>query len=815
VSLLNSLAYGAGATFRDAASGIRFAAYRPADRPDLWAAYLEGAEECYGRFGLGWVVGRDAVGTGENVSLFWVARDGGRVVAGMRCHGPLPSATDAFALAELAGHPDLAGVVRDIEGRLGDGVVEIKGVWAAADRADHRALSNALARCYVHSMRWFGVRYALSTTGEHALERWMSSGGRPLPDRVAVPYPDHRYRTVRIWWDADRLGATAEPAQLAAVEREARELAITGAPSVPQYRHLSMAHVESSPAAAAAAWQPIVLDPSDPADAAEIERHLADPALVCSDLLPAQQAELHELVPAPSDELLEEGPRWVLYPWRGRMIRILGPRAFDRVRLDRNRNKITLAEQERLRRLRIGVVGLSVGHVIAHTLAMEGLCGELRLGDFDRIELSNLNRIPATLFDVGVNKAHVAARRIAELDPYLAVTVADEGVTGETVDRFVEGLDIVVEECDSLDVKILVREAARRRRIPVIMETSDRGMLDVERFDLEPDRPLFHGLVDDLRAEEIAGLTTHDKVPYVLRILEPAELSARMAASMAEIDETVSTWPQLAGDVTLGGASVAATVRSLGRGEPVPSGRARIDLASVLAGIAQPEVTPLLVHVEPAPAVPHPDDLVELVGLAAGLAPSGGNTQPWRFEGDDDEFRVYLDRDQTSTMDVAFRGSYVACGAALLNARVAAASRGRSGPVALLPDRGDTDLVATLRFGDEIDLPLAELADALWARHSNRHEGDGGPIDPALLATLTREVEAEGARLGELGPDHEHLGDNALERRAVDDGLSVRGEGSLEDRLRVEAHLAERDSCSRPPLRLLAFSVRHRGHDAE
>ena len=123
-------------------------------------------------------------------------------------------------------------------------------------------------------------------------------------------------------------------------------------------------------------------------------------------------------------------------------------------------------EQDTLGHLRIGVVGLSVGHVIAHTLALEGLCGELRLADMDTIELSNLNRIPASVLDLGLNKAVLAARRVGELDPYCAVTIFPQGLSKENLDSFLDGLDIVVEECDSLDIKLLVREAARRRRHP-------------------------------------------------------------------------------------------------------------------------------------------------------------------------------------------------------------------------------------------------------------------------------------------------------------------------------------------------------------
>jgi len=53
---------------------------------------------------------------------------------------------------------------------------------------------------------------------------------------------------------------------------------------------------------------------------------------------------------------------------------------------------------------------------------------------------------------------------------------------------------------------------------------------------------------------------------------------------------------------------------------------------------------------------------------AARRAPSGGNVQPWRFEASDDEIRFFMIPERTSTMDVAYRATYVGIGAALFNA---------------------------------------------------------------------------------------------------------------------------------------------------
>ena len=112
---------------------------------------------------------------------------------------------------------------------------------------------------------------------------------------------------------------------------------------------------------------------------------------------------------------------WALYPWSRRLVHVLPEPLHRELRLDRNRNNITFDEQERLTGLCVAVVGLSIGRAVVSTMAHEGIGGELGLADFDVLDLSNLNRVAGGLADVGVNKVVLAAREVAELDPYIRV----------------------------------------------------------------------------------------------------------------------------------------------------------------------------------------------------------------------------------------------------------------------------------------------------------------------------------------------------------------------------------------------------------
>ncbi|MBC2642992.1 MULTISPECIES: Rv1355c family protein [unclassified Rhodococcus (in: high G+C Gram-positive bacteria)] len=490
----------------------------------------------------------------------------------------------------------------------------------------------------------------------------------------------------------------------------------------------------------------LLLDEDHSGDAAVLDRLRRDPAVVFVDRLEHQRDSLRTLVPTPAPDVLDEAPVWVYYSWRRTVVRLLGPAAFRLLRLDRNRNKVTRQEQERLRDVTVGIVGLSVGHAVALALTLEGACGGLRLADFDTLELSNLNRVPGTVLDLGVNKAVVAARRIAEIDPYVTVMLWEDGLNVESAAEFLDGTDVVVDECDSLDVKVSLRREARRRGLPVLMATSDKGLLDVERFDLEPDRPIFHGVIGDVDVESLAGLGSRDKIPLVLQILDAAQLSATMAASLVEVDETISTWPQLGGEVLLGGAEVAAAVRRIALGQPLASGRCRMDVDGHLDALTDP---PMPLDLAEPPRARAADSAVsndaDTVVNAATRAPSGGNVQPWTITADGEGVTISLAPEHTTAMDVEYRGSYVALGAALHNARIAASAAGLLGAVTVQ----DTEpgLAATMTFGSGSEQELTDRYEAMLDRTTNRRPGVPRSLDDAQAGLLAEAASREGARL--------------------------------------------------------------------
>lgn len=215
-----------GIGFTDERSGLRFDAYLPSEVPDLWRVYLDGAEERYRAHGVEKVLAREKIEDGASTALFWVVtNEVGDVVGGCRVQGPLEYAFEASAMWELGTSSQLDVVEGLLSERIPSGVVEVKAGWLVPRYAGDQGASDALARTYVHSNFLLNCRYTVGTASDHVLVRWGTSGARPVPNFVPVPYPDDRYRTVMIWWDREALPEQASPSQLAKIRQEEGALA--------------------------------------------------------------------------------------------------------------------------------------------------------------------------------------------------------------------------------------------------------------------------------------------------------------------------------------------------------------------------------------------------------------------------------------------------------------------------------------------------------------------------------------------------------------------------------------------------------------
>lgn len=462
---------------------------------------------------------------------------------------------------------------------------------------------------------------------------------------------------------------------------------------------------------------------------------------------------------------------WVHYSWLNRLVHVLDEAEFIELRCDRNRNKITAEEQKRLQNVRVGVVGLSVGRVVAVTLAQERACGALKLADFDTLSLSNINRLRSGIHCIGDNKAVLAAREIAEIDPFFPVEVLPDGLTDARLEEFLSGggkLDVLIDECDDLRLKFLLRYRARSLRIPVLMDTSDRGLLDVERFDKEPERPIFHGLVDDIDPETLRDLSTEEKVPTVMRILEGENLSPRAIASLVEVGETLSSWPQLASGVMLGGAITTDAVRRIALGTFTESGRFRVDLEDLIcdrptgagseeqiaqtaepSAVQAPALRPLVAN----------DACLARILEAAVTAPSGGNNQPWLWKPTSEGVLLHHDVERSASfLDFEQGAAMMALGAAAENFVLAAHREQLTVQVIPFPRGGDPDVVALLKMPSDVDESGEHdhLAMHIAERCTNRKLGPRHGLSDDQRTALERSVEATpGAKLALLASQEE------------------------------------------------------------
>ena len=464
---------------------------------------------------------------------------------------------------------------------------------------------------------------------------------------------------------------------------------------------------------------------------------------------------------------------WVYYPWSNRLIHILEKDEFISLRTSRNHYKISPAEQSELLGKKIGIIGLSVGSAVAVSMATERICGALKLADFDTIELSNLNRLKTGIHNIGLNKCVVTAREITEIDPFLEIECFQEGITENNLADFLQlggKLDILVDECDDLEIKISCRQMARKMGIPVMMETSDRGMLDIERFDLDNNLPLFHGMLAGIPDEALKNISSQNRLLLTLKIVDAMKGSHRGKVSLLEVGQSISTWPQLASAVTLGGGVVTDVSRRILLNQFTDSGRYYVDLEEIIGNKislqnAPPNENPYpIFDLKSALAtsdslpftqnkiIPNEDQIRQIVD-AGSRAPSSGNDQPWKWLYRNGRLDLFHDPHRShSFANYNNQAAYLALGAAFENVVLKSKELGLSVHEQLFPLGYESNLLVTISFGEEDSetnsVYTPDLVNYIHSRSTNRSKGSAVQLPDSDYESIKKAAESvEGAHL--------------------------------------------------------------------
>ena len=315
-----------------------------------------------------------------------------------------------------------------------------------------------------------------------------------------------------------------------------------------------------------------------------IDRQLEDLVRVQNPSITDKALRLQQVEALLKDtEKIAATTNWVYYPWLQQVVHILQQADYFSVITNRNQYKITAAEQITLKQKTIGVIGLSVGGEAAITVSQEHLCGKIKIADFDELDLSNLNRLNASVADIGVLKTTISARRIYLINPYLQVEVFPEGIHETNMHDFLNGLDLLIEECDGLEIKFPIRQVAKSLKINTIYAADERGLLSIEPYGYDPDFPIFHGILKEPQLPR----TAFDNDAAFMKTLAIwcggwDLISERSRAALTDMGNKICGYPQLASEARFAAGQLGHVARRLLLGEQLQPFFQHIDLEELV-----------------------------------------------------------------------------------------------------------------------------------------------------------------------------------------------------------------------------------------
>ena len=419
----------------------------------------------------------------------------------------------------------------------------------------------------------------------------------------------------------------------------------------------------------------------------------------------------------------------------------------------RNLGWVTEAEQQQLRQKCIAIAGLGgVGGSHLLTLARLGI-GAFKLADFDTFDVPNFNRqAGAMVSTLGQPKVDVLQRMALDINPELRVTTYPAGVDDSNLDNFLQDVDLYVDSLDffAFDARKKMFAACATKGIPAIT-AAPLGM-GTAMLIFMPGKMTF---------EKYFRLEGYDEFEQGIRFLlglAPARLHMSYLVDPTRIDLANRKGPStgMACQLCAGVAATNALKILLNRGNIIsaprgmhfdayhnvlrytnlPNGNNSV-IQKFKIQLARKILQRDMVAIPPTTSVADNASVIEKILDLARWAPSGDNTQVWRFEltGENSVAIHTFDTRNHVVYDINGRPSQLAVGTLLENIRIVASTYGLRVECAR---RGTANNairpIFDINLIPDANIQPDSLAEQITTRRVQRR-----PLSTRLLSTLEKQ----------------------------------------------------------------------------
>ena len=180
-----------------------------------------------------------------------------------------------------------------------------------------------------------------------------------------------------------------------------------------------------------------------------------------------------------------------------------------------------IAGQEQLLQSHALIIGLGgLGSPVAMYLAAAGV-GTLTLADFDKVDLSNLQRqIAHSQSDIGSSKVASASNTLKSLNPDIEIFTINQKLEGDSLLSAVREADIVIDASDNFVTRFAINRACALASTPLVSGAAIRLEGQVSVFPHQDnEQPCYRCLYSEDQDEESATCSENGVLSPVVGII--------------------------------------------------------------------------------------------------------------------------------------------------------------------------------------------------------------------------------------------------------------------------------------------------------